>query len=71
MDEEKNKPEENPQVEEKRKVPAFGIILIVVGAIFILQNALSLNIFGNLPWEYIWPVILILFGIHIISKKSK
>lgn len=63
-------PQNNPQPAKKQKLPIFGVILIVLGVIFLLQKAFNIDILGQLPWDYIWPTVIILLGIHIIYKKT-
>ena len=44
----------------------FGITLIVVGVIFMLDN------FGFLSdgaWDYVWPTIIIIIGVYLVLKK--
>ena len=43
-----------------------GILLITVGATFLLQNFLNFDILGKL-----WPVFIILLGLDIIVSQSK
>jgi phage shock protein C len=44
----------------------FGIILIVLGAYFLLTN---LGIFSNVHWEIVWPVILIALGLLLLLRR--
>jgi len=44
----------------------FGVTLIVVGVIFMLDN------FGFLSegaWDYIWPILIIIIGAYLILKR--
>jgi phage shock protein C len=43
-----------------------GIILIVLGAYFLLTN---LGIFNNVHWEIVWPVILIALGLLLLLRR--
>lgn len=43
-----------------------GIILIVIGVVFLLNN---LGIINGITWGIFWPVILILVGIGMLSGK--
>jgi phage shock protein C len=43
-----------------------GIILIVVGAYFLLAN---LGIFNNVHWEIVLPVILIALGLLLLLRR--
>jgi hypothetical protein len=45
----------------------FGIALVVVGLIFILQN---MGYISASSWGIIWPALLIIVGISMICKKS-
>ena len=45
----------------------FGIILIVVGAIFLAQN---LNLISGDVWGTFWPIILIALGAGVLLKKG-
>jgi phage shock protein C len=44
----------------------FGIILIVLGAYFLLTN---LGIFNNVHWEIVWPVLLIALGLLLLLRR--
>jgi len=55
----------------KGKVSIFGYILVIIGLLFLIEKLFDLNVFMVLPWDYIWPALIILFGLHIIYKKSK
>lgn len=43
-----------------------GIALIVLGAIFLLKN---LGFLAAINWDIIWPLVLIVVGIAMVSKK--
>ena len=43
-----------------------GIILIVIGVVFLLQN---LGYISEGAWSIIWPAILIIIGIAIFLKR--
>jgi phage shock protein C len=43
-----------------------GIILIVLGAYFLLTN---LGIFNNVHWEIVWPVVLIAIGLLLLLRR--
>ena len=45
----------------------FGIALVVVGAVFLLQN---LGYISASAWGIIWPVIIIAVGLSMICKKT-
>ena len=44
-----------------------GLILIIVGAVFLLQN---LGYISGGDWSIIWPAILIIIGLWILLKKE-
>jgi predicted membrane protein len=46
----------------------FGIILIVIGAIFILDH---IRLLHYSLWSNFWPIILIIIGIALIVRYSK
>lgn len=43
-----------------------GVLLIVVGAFFLLAN---LGVLEWLRWDLVWPVGLIVFGIWLVSRR--
>jgi len=42
-----------------------GLVIILVGIIFLLQN---LGILNNNAWDIVWPAIIVLLGISILVK---
>ena len=46
----------------------FGFILILIGLIFLLKQ---LDILTGPTWGVIWPSILILWGLVILTRKGK
>jgi len=46
----------------------WGIILVVLGGVFLLQ---SLGLFGGEIWNYFGPVVLIVIGAWLIMKDKK
>ena len=44
----------------------FGLILIIIGLVFLLQN---LGYISGAAWSIIWPAILIVIGIAILLKR--
>ena len=65
---EETKPEEATEVSHRRR-NFFGIILIVLGVLFLMG---SLNLFAWFKWSYLWPLILVAVGLIIIfSARSR
>lgn len=58
--------ENKPQ--RKRDSITFGIIIIVIGLLFLLNN---LGIFHWLNWSTLWPLILIAIGVLIIVGTKR
>lgn len=46
---------------------SFGIFLIIIGVIFLLKNLGFIT--GGL-WDIFWPIVLIVWGLSLITKKS-
>ena len=59
-------PTQAPQTVEHRGSPTAGIILVVIGGLFLAHNFLPHFHFGDL-----WPLVLILLGIAILSRSSR
>ncbi|HEY8806213.1 MAG TPA: PspC domain-containing protein [Candidatus Limnocylindria bacterium] len=57
----------DPAAAERRR-NAVGILLVAVGAIFMLGN---LGFFRGLDWKYIWPLIIIALGVYLISQRAR
>ena len=55
----------------KNNLPVGGVILIVIGAYFFLNNFIDFDFFRSINWEYIWPLILVFIGVRIIQKKRQ
>lgn len=47
----------------------WGIVLVVVGAVFLLQNLFDVDIFDHI-WQF-WPVALIVWGLVLINRYKK
>lgn len=45
----------------------FGMLLIVLGVVFLLQN---LGLLPEGSWSVIWPIAIIALGISIVAKKD-
>jgi phage shock protein PspC (stress-responsive transcriptional regulator) len=63
---------ESPRVDkgrDKSSTQFFGLILIVIGMMFIARRIFWwLNI--RLPWEILWPVVLIVVGLYLVFMKE-
>ena len=59
--------EQKPQIE--RYVPIWGIFLLFLGIVFLLQtfNVLPWGLWGTL-WRF-WPVLLIIAGLNILMRR--
>ena len=64
---EETKPEEANKIHHRRR-NFFGIILIVLGLLFLMSN---LNLFAWFRWSYLWPVILVAIGLVIIFSARR
>ena len=64
---EENKTEEESKIHQRRR-SLFGIILIVLGVLFLLG---SLNLFSWFHWGYLWPLILVAVGLIIIFSARR
>jgi len=45
----------------------FGLILLIIGVVFLLQN---LGYISGAAWSIIWPAVLIVIGLGIILKRK-
>lgn len=43
-----------------------GIILILIGGVFLLKN---MGLLEGVEWGILWPIALILLGINMLLKK--
>jgi uncharacterized membrane protein (UPF0136 family) len=46
---------------------AWGIILVALGTIFLLQSVFDIEIFREI-WKF-WPVILIVWGLKVLKDS--
>jgi membrane-bound ClpP family serine protease len=53
------------RTEQRRYV--WGVILIALGAIFLVQELFNIQVFSAIV--KFWPVLLILWGVSVISDK--
>ena len=54
---------------ELKEIKLGAWTLIIVGVIFALKNIFNIDLNLNINWSYIWPIILIFWGVWIINKK--
>lgn len=47
----------------------WGLILVALGVIFLLQNFFDVEIFKHI-WQF-WPAALIIWGVAIIANRDK
>lgn len=46
----------------------FGLIIIVIGLVFLLKN---LGIISNEVWPIIWPSLIMIVGLKFVCKRKK
>ena len=46
----------------------FGVGLIVVGAVILLQN---LEVFGSIRWDIVWPVAVVVLGVTVLLPSIR
>jgi len=61
-----NAKKEIKQKKRKNRTVVFGMIIVILGAIFLLQN-----LFVWFSMKYVWPVLLIALGVHLIARGRK
>ncbi len=54
-------------VKKKDDGGAWGIILVALGVIFLLQSVFDIEIFREI-WKF-WPVILIVWGLKVLKDS--
>lgn len=65
FEKDKDKKEEESRMHHHRGY-WFGIIIIIIGLIFLLQN-----FWHWFSWHYLWPVILIAIGLLVIFARRR
>jgi hypothetical protein len=48
----------------------FPLALVVIGALLLIRN-LNLNLPDWLDGRYVWPVVLILLGVFLITRRTR
>ncbi len=46
----------------------FGVGLIVVGSILLLQN---LELFGSIRWDIVWPIAVVVLGVTLLLPSIR
>ncbi len=54
-------------MQKRKKFMSFGLILVIVGILWLLE---SIGFINSNFWAYIWPVILILFGLDLLQRDE-
>ena len=52
----------------ERRRGAVGILLVALGAIFMLGN---LGFLRGLDWKYIWPLVIIALGVYLTLQRTR
>lgn len=63
----KDESEDVAKVRQRRR-NLFGIILIIIGALFLLGN---FDFFWWFRWTYLWPIIIVAIGVLIILSARR
>lgn len=57
----------DPEVAERNRA-AFGVVLVALGAIFLLSNA---GLFRLVRWDLAWPLVLIAIGVLLLAQRVR
>jgi phage shock protein C len=57
----------DPEAAERNRA-AFGIVLIALGAIFLLSNA---GLFRLVRWDLAWPLVFIAIGVLLLVQRVR
>jgi phage shock protein C len=58
---------EDPEATERRRA-SFGLVLIALGAIFLLSNA---GVFRIVRWDLAWPLVFIAIGVLLLAQRVR
>ncbi|HEY1074636.1 MAG TPA: PspC domain-containing protein [Patescibacteria group bacterium] len=61
-----DKVEKSAKKIHERSSVSGGLILLVIGVLFLLQNMTGFDVWGNF-----WPIILVVIGLGLIARSSK
>lgn len=57
----------DPEVAERNRA-AFGVVLVAIGAIFLLSNA---GLFRLVRWDLAWPLVFIGIGVLLLAQRVR
>ena len=52
----------------ERRRATFGLVLIALGAIFLLSNA---GVFRIVRWDLAWPLVFIAIGVLLLAQRVR
>ena len=55
----------------KRQAWVWALIIFLVGLTDLVENQQWPVFEKHTPWEYVWPVLVIIFGVHLILKRDQ
>lgn len=55
----------------KRKAWAWAAIIFLVGLTDLVENQQWPMFKDRTPWEFVWPVFLIIIGVHLMLRRGK
>jgi phage shock protein C len=61
------RPPEDAEATERRRA-SFGLVLIALGAIFLLSNA---GVFRIVRWDLAWPLVFIAIGVLLLAQRVR
>ena len=57
----------DPEAAERNRA-AFGVVLVALGAIFLLSNA---GLFRLVRWDLAWPLVFIAIGVLLLAQRVR
>jgi len=57
----------DPASVERRRY-GLGLLLVAIGGVFFLGN---LGLFRALDWKFIWPFVIIAFGVYLLAERTR
>lgn len=55
----------------KRQTWAWASIIFLVGLTDLVENQQWTQFEQHTPWEYVWPVFIIIIGLHLILSRQR